>query len=131
MNPAMLIETETPPRELSTRLAVPEATPLGDLDCAMAQPCGGDCYEAVSRVLNVLLALLAFTFVWPIVLAAVALVRLTSRGPAVYSQTRLGRDGRPFRIYKIRTMQHECERRSGPRWSSTGDPRVLPVGGFL
>jgi lipopolysaccharide/colanic/teichoic acid biosynthesis glycosyltransferase len=59
------------------------------------------------------------------------LVKLTSRGPAIYSQTRVGRGGRPFRIYKFRTMWHECERHSGPRWCSQGDPRVTPLGRFL
>jgi lipopolysaccharide/colanic/teichoic acid biosynthesis glycosyltransferase len=59
------------------------------------------------------------------------LVKLTSRGPVIYSQTRLGHGGRPFRIYKFRTMWHECERHSGPRWSRRGDPRVTPLGRFL
>jgi lipopolysaccharide/colanic/teichoic acid biosynthesis glycosyltransferase len=59
------------------------------------------------------------------------LVKLTSPGPAIYSQTRLGRGGHPFRIYKFRTMWHDCERHSGPRWCSHGDPRVTPLGRFL
>jgi lipopolysaccharide/colanic/teichoic acid biosynthesis glycosyltransferase len=67
----------------------------------------------------------------PLLLAAVLLVKLTSRGPAIYSQTRLGRKGRPFTIYKVRTMVHDCERQSGPRWSTPGDARVTPVGRFL
>jgi lipopolysaccharide/colanic/teichoic acid biosynthesis glycosyltransferase len=67
----------------------------------------------------------------PFVLIALVLVRLTSRGPAFYSQVRLGLNGRPFRIYKIRTMWHECERATGPRWSVPGDPRVTPVGRLL
>jgi lipopolysaccharide/colanic/teichoic acid biosynthesis glycosyltransferase len=60
-----------------------------------------------------------------------ALVKLTSRGPALYSQVRLGKNGRPFRIYKIRTMAHNCEDRSGARWSTPGDPRVTAVGRVL
>jgi lipopolysaccharide/colanic/teichoic acid biosynthesis glycosyltransferase len=49
----------------------------------------------------------------------------------LYSQTRLGRRGKPFRIYKIRTMHYDCERLSGPAWSTHGDTRVLPVGRLL
>src|SRR5262249_6782677 len=67
----------------------------------------------------------------PVILLCAVLVRLTSRGPAFYSQVRLGRGGRPYRIYKIRTMYHQCELKSGARWSQAGDPRVTPVGRFL
>src|SRR5262249_20718427 len=52
-------------------------------------------------------------------------------GPAIYSQVRLGRGGRPFLIYKLRTMYHKCEAETGPQWCAKGDPRVTPVGRFL
>jgi lipopolysaccharide/colanic/teichoic acid biosynthesis glycosyltransferase len=64
----------------------------------------------------------------PLILVCMAIVRLTSRGPAIYSQTRTGRDGRVFTLYKIRTMYHNCESGTGPRWSPPGDTRVTPVG---
>lgn len=67
----------------------------------------------------------------PLILLSAVLVKLTSRGPVLYSQTRVGRDGVPFTIYKIRTMAHECEQTSGPQWSTSRDPRVIPVGRFL
>jgi lipopolysaccharide/colanic/teichoic acid biosynthesis glycosyltransferase len=67
----------------------------------------------------------------PLMLAAMALVCLTSRGAVIYRQTRLGRNGRPYTIYKIRTMYRDCERETGPRWSIPGDPRVTPVGRIL
>ena len=66
----------------------------------------------------------------PLMAMAMALVKLTSRGPSLYSQKRLGRDGRVFRIYKIRSMVVDSEV-AGPRWSTAGDPRVTPVGRFL
>jgi lipopolysaccharide/colanic/teichoic acid biosynthesis glycosyltransferase len=53
------------------------------------------------------------------------------RGPAVYTQTRVGRGGRVFTLYKVRTMYHDCESLTGPRWSTPGDPRVTPVGRVL
>src|SRR5664280_1346152 len=58
-------------------------------------------------------------------------VTLTSRGPVIYSQVRLGRNRRPFRIYKIRTMHHNCERTTGPTWSTENDPRVTALGRFM
>jgi lipopolysaccharide/colanic/teichoic acid biosynthesis glycosyltransferase len=62
---------------------------------------------------------------------AALLVKVTSRGPVFYSQVRLGRFGRPYRIYKIRTMLHDCEKGTGAKWSTPKDPRVTPVGRFL
>ena len=58
------------------------------------------------------------------------LVRLSSPGPAIYSQRRVGRGGRTFTIYKIRTMIRTASR-CGPRWCVPGDPRVTPVGSLL
>jgi lipopolysaccharide/colanic/teichoic acid biosynthesis glycosyltransferase len=72
---------------------------------------------------------LAF-LVAPLIIFSMALVKLTSRGPAIYSQTRLGRYGRPFTIYKIRSMVLDSEA-AGPRWSTKGDQRVTRVGRFL
>jgi lipopolysaccharide/colanic/teichoic acid biosynthesis glycosyltransferase len=67
----------------------------------------------------------------PVILLAGLLIKLTSRGPMFYSQTRLGRYGIPYTIYKIRTMAHECESLTGPRWAEKNDPRITPVGQFL
>jgi lipopolysaccharide/colanic/teichoic acid biosynthesis glycosyltransferase len=67
----------------------------------------------------------------PIMVVAMFLIRLTSRGWPIYSQERLGLNGQIFTIYKIRTMYRDCERLSGPRWSTPGDPRVTPIGRFL
>src|SRR5688572_17163439 len=67
------------------------------------------------------LALVILVLTAPLLLLAALLVKATSRGPVLYSQVRLGRGGKPFRIYKIRTMQHECEKHSGARWCTPGD----------
>jgi lipopolysaccharide/colanic/teichoic acid biosynthesis glycosyltransferase len=70
-------------------------------------------------------------FCTPVILAAIVLVRLSSPGPGIYSQTRLGLNRRRFTLYKIRTMGHNCEARSGARWATSRDPRVTLVGRFL
>jgi lipopolysaccharide/colanic/teichoic acid biosynthesis glycosyltransferase len=67
----------------------------------------------------------------PVVLIAGLLVKLTSRGPIFYSQTRVGKNGKCFTIYKIRTMVHNCEGRSGAKWATTNDPRITPIGALL
>jgi lipopolysaccharide/colanic/teichoic acid biosynthesis glycosyltransferase len=64
-------------------------------------------------------------------LVAMVLVRLTSRGPVIYPQIRLGHNGRRYTIYKIRSMYQDCERLTGPRWSTPGDKRVTWIGKFL
>jgi lipopolysaccharide/colanic/teichoic acid biosynthesis glycosyltransferase len=88
-------------------------------------------YLGFKRALDFGVALLLLVPVAPVVLLAALLVKLTSRGPAFYSQVRLGRHGRPYRIYKIRTMYHNCESLTGPRWATPDDPRITPVGRFL
>lgn len=75
------------------------------------------------------LALLVLTA--PVLLLAMLLIKATSRGPALYVQTRVGRHGKPFSIYKLRTMRHQCEADTGACWSQPGDPRITPVGRFL
>jgi lipopolysaccharide/colanic/teichoic acid biosynthesis glycosyltransferase len=78
--------------------------------------------------------LIAFTLMAitaPITIILIVLVKLTSRGPAIYTQTRLGRFGRAYRIFKIRTMVHNAEEGTGPVWSTRDDARVTRLGRFL
>ncbi|MFO0966059.1 MAG: sugar transferase [Gemmataceae bacterium] len=87
-------------------------------------------FLAAKRITDISLALLLFVLTLPLVLLAMGLVRLTSRGPAIYRQTRLGKSGRPFTMYKIRTMTCDAEK-DGARWSLPGDARVTAVGRWL
>jgi len=66
----------------------------------------------------------------PLELLIVLAIRLTSRGPAIYRQVRTGQDGKPFTLYKFRTMREDAEA-AGPRWSREGDERVTPLGRLL
>jgi lipopolysaccharide/colanic/teichoic acid biosynthesis glycosyltransferase len=88
-------------------------------------------YVACKEICEWVVALFLFLCALPIIVLFAILVRLTSRGPSFYSQTRLGKNGVPFRIFKIRTMYHDCEKRNGPQWSRPGDPRITPVGRLL
>jgi lipopolysaccharide/colanic/teichoic acid biosynthesis glycosyltransferase len=98
---------------------------------APVQPLRHRWYLRAKLLLDFALALLLALPALPVVLLAALAVKLTSRGPAFYSQRRLGRHGRPFTIYKLRTMIHNCESLTGPRWSMPGDPRITPVGWVL
>jgi len=105
--------------------------------------------EGGRRALNVLLATTALVLAAPLMLAIAALIKLTSRGPVLYTQTRVGLDrrrhrgsgdnwrrsddcgGRPFRIYKFRTMCHSSTAPDAQVWASPDDPRVTALGRVL
>jgi lipopolysaccharide/colanic/teichoic acid biosynthesis glycosyltransferase len=80
--------------------------------------------------LDFLLALALFIPALPLILFAALLVKLTSRGPVFYHQARVGRGGRPYTLYKVRTMVVDSEK-NGACWSLPGDPRVTRAGRFL
>jgi lipopolysaccharide/colanic/teichoic acid biosynthesis glycosyltransferase len=64
----------------------------------------------------------------PMISLLFLLVRLTSRGPGICRQIRVGQHGRKFMIYKIRTMRHDAEAASRPTWSHAHGPRITPIG---
>ena len=111
------------PRSPTKRAKAPLREPIRPLGYAWYGPC--------KAALDFGLALLLLLVLGPVIMLTALLVRFTSRGPAFYTQTRVGRDGRLFTIFKIRTMIHNCESLTGPRWSSPGDPRVTSIGQFL
>ena len=111
----------TDPRRTGTRLSPLPNRPLASLHRTLHVK---HCFDyAAAATLLVLTA--------PLVVLSALIVRLTSRGPAFYTQERVGQFGRVFTIYKVRTMYHHCEHLTGPTWSTPGDPRVTPVGRVL
>lgn len=118
----------TSPRTALTLLPAPVA-----LDRPQARPRPVPVRPAyrLKGVLDYVLAILIAVPALPVMAACMVLVKLTSRGPAVYSQSRVGRGGRVFTIYKIRSMYHECEKLTGIQWSVKGDRRITPVGRVL
>lgn len=88
-------------------------------------------YAPLKLMCDYIVACVLLIVAAPLILILMGFVRLTSRGPAIYRQKRLGRNGKPFMIYKIRSMAHDCERVSGPRWATAGDSRITPVGVIL
>ena len=89
-------------------------------------------YLPAKLLLDMLLGVALLAVLWPLILLSMILVRCTSAGPALYRQRRLGLDGVPFTIFKLRTMWIDAERLTGPVWSSgESDRRVTPLGRFL
>jgi sugar transferase (PEP-CTERM system associated) len=67
----------------------------------------------------------------PLMLITALAVRLSSKGPILYRQRRVGLDGRPFTLYKFRSMYVDAEARTGAVWAAKDDPRITPVGKWL
>ena len=88
-------------------------------------------YLRWKRVIDITTALILLVLAAPVMILTALLVKWTSPGPAFYTQRRLGLHGRPFTIYKLRTMRHNCESQTGPRWCVPGDPRVTILGKIL
>jgi sugar transferase (PEP-CTERM system associated) len=78
-----------------------------------------------------LLALIALIIAGPIMLLVALAVRLTSSGPILYRQPRVGLREQIFNVYKFRSMYQDAEARTGPVWATRNDPRVTPLGNWL
>jgi exopolysaccharide biosynthesis polyprenyl glycosylphosphotransferase len=76
-------------------------------------------------------AALATLIAAPVMLCVAILVRLTSPGPALLRQQRVGKNDRPFTLYKFRSMVTDAEARSGAVWAQRNDPRITPLGRWL
>ena len=92
--------------------------------------CGNAVFFAVKRIMDVILSFVSgLTLALPMVIIAI-LIKLDSPGPAIFRQERLGKDGKPFTIYKFRTMYLDAEA-DGPQWAKRNDCRCTPLGRFL
>jgi Undecaprenyl-phosphate glucose phosphotransferase len=83
------------------------------------------------RGIDVVVSTLGIVVVSPLLLLIALAVKLTSPGPVLYSQERMGLDGRTFQMFKFRSMRLDAEATSGAVWATRGDERTTPVGRFL
>lgn len=83
------------------------------------------------RGLDIVAAALGIAILSPVMVLVAIAIRLTSPGAALYSQRRVGKDGRIFVIHKFRSMRADAEARTGAVWSTENDPRVTPLGRIL
>lgn len=105
----------------------PAVAPAAPAPAAAPQARG----DGIETVVGYAVAALMFLAALPVMLLAGLLVKLTSPGPALYWQHRVGRYGRIFKIWKIRTMTHNCEAESGPKWAAQNDERITRIGKIL
>jgi sugar transferase (PEP-CTERM system associated) len=80
---------------------------------------------------NMTLAAIGVVLAMPLMLLTALAVRLTSPGPILYRQRRVGMDGAPFTVYKFRSMSANAESKTGAVWAVKNDPRVTPVGKII
>lgn len=129
-------ESPTPPRPVPRAAEIPEVIPR-------------ERNERLNRALNITLSALALLVTTPLMVLLAIALKLTSRGPVLYAQTRVGVDrrwrstlalherrledlgGQVFTIYKFRTMRVDAERVSGAVWAHENDPRVTRLGKYM
>jgi len=108
-----------------------------DLDAILAER---QSYLRLKRVIDVVLSLTLIIILSPLFVIAAVLIKLSSRGPVIYRQVRLGQYGNKFLIYKFRTMfteaefdheKFEIEKAKGTFIKSPKDPRITPLGKYL
>jgi Undecaprenyl-phosphate glucose phosphotransferase len=87
--------------------------------------------SAAKRGFDIVFSLGVLIGLSPLLLLLAVLVKLTSRGPVLYRQERMGLDGQRFRMLKFRTMRVDAEADTGPVWASTVDSRRSPLGAWL
>ena len=130
------IDAPTPPRPQPRTVESPEVIPR-------------ERNEQLSRAINFAIATIALIIALPLLIILAIAVKLTSRGPILYAQTRVGLDrrwrstlalherrledfgGQVFTIYKFRTMRVDAERGSGAVWAKENDPRVTKLGKYM
>lgn len=88
-------------------------------------------YRAVKRFLDVTASFLGLVLLSPLMLAVLILIKIDSRGPVIFRQTRIGRNGKVFEIYKFRSMCVGAEKTGSGVYSGKGDARVTRMGKIL
>ena len=105
---------------------------LGDLPIVNLQSSplyGWD--KVFKRIFDLILGTLILVMVSPVMLVISILIKLTSEGPILYRQERVGMDGYSFQMIKFRTMHADAEEQTGPIWAKENDSRRTKVGAFL
>ena len=88
-------------------------------------------FIVVRRAVSIVISVIGLILAWPLFPLIMLAIRLDSKGPVFYAQTRVGKAGRLFKLLKFRTMRQDAEAANGPQWAVHNDPRVTRVGRFL
>ena len=87
--------------------------------------------KSIKRAADIVLSAFALILLLPIFIIIAIAIKLDSKGSVIYSQERIGQHGKPFKIYKFRTMMANAEKDNIPQLSSNDDPRVTRLGKYL
>ncbi|GAB5407820.1 MAG: undecaprenyl-phosphate glucose phosphotransferase [Balneolaceae bacterium] len=87
--------------------------------------------KAIKRLTDIVVSLLVLVLTVPFLAIISLMIRVDSPGSIIYKQRRVGRRGKPFTIYKFRTMYINAESETGPTWAKENDPRITKVGYWL
>ena len=85
----------------------------------------------IKRLTDIMGAIICIIIFSPIMLTSAVLVKMTSKGPLIFKQERVGLHNKPFQMYKFRTMYVQTEEEEKKGWTQKNDPRVTSVGRFL
>ena len=88
-------------------------------------------FMLMRRMVSLIVSFLCLLIVSPIIPFVILAIKLDSKGPVLYRQKRVGRNGVHYFVYKFRTMREDAELQTGPIWAGSGDPRVTRIGKFL
>lgn len=84
----------------------------------------------IKRVFDIIMAIIIGVMTLPVMAVAAIIVRLESPGPIIYSQDRVGENGKEFKVHKFRSMRNDAEK-DGAKWAQVNDPRVTKFGNFM
>ncbi len=87
--------------------------------------------KVLKRVFDVFFSIFGLVVASPLLLITAILIRLESKGPAIFKQIRVGEHGKEYEIYKFRSMREDAEAKSGPVWAGASDNRVTRLGKFI
>jgi lipopolysaccharide/colanic/teichoic acid biosynthesis glycosyltransferase len=147
-------ERHRPKASILATPAITRTPEVGPAEQAESAAAPSKIDSRLQRAINVAIATMGLLLTWPLLVLIAVAIKLTSPGPVLYRQARIGMDrrgdrrqpggedpydkkrvrdlgGAPFRIYKFRTMQVDAEHESGAVWAQEGDPRVTSVGHIL
>lgn len=88
------------------------------------------CYILLKRLFDIVFSILGMIVLFPLFFVMVLVIKLTSKGPVFYRGVRIGMNGKPFHIYKFRTMVQDAEK-IGASSTSSNDPRLTIIGKFI
>lgn len=91
---------------------------------------GGSLFNAYQRITDIVLCLIALIIGIPLMVIFGVLIKIEDNGPAVYKQERVGKGGKCFYLYKLRSMRTDAEK-FGAQWAEKDDPRITKVGKFI